>query len=382
MFRLATIDILYDSSVCRDASTLSHENEVFVLDLRLNKSKKSEIINGFQVERMRLFTKKLPKNIFFWVIKYAEYLLRITCRAITKKADIYHAYNLDTLLPAYFAAKLKRAKVIYYARELCTDTTGMKGLQRKFWRSVERMLIRRVDRVIAVSDERARIMKEEYRVEQMPAVIINCPSGRTIRASHKLRDFVGSRGAGNVKIALYQGGMIQNRCLENIVRAVEYLHAGIVIVFLGYGELRDELESLAAHEGMADRVFFHDAVPASELLSYTVSADIGIVIYKNTCRNNYYCAPTKLYEYIIAGIPVVGSDFPGISPVVNRYEIGSLFDPEDVRSIADAINNVLGDKAGYTKMKKNTEKAKEVYNWEAQREKLCEVYSDLIPEEQ
>ena len=80
----------------------------------------------------------------------------------------------------------------------------------------------------------------------------------------------------------------------------------------------------------------------------------------------------------MAGIPVVGSDFPGISPVVNRYGIGRLFDPEDARSIASAINEVLGDDKGYRRMQKNTERAREVYNWEVQKKTLLKIYDHLL----
>ena len=378
MFRLSTANIINDSRILREAGTLAEEHEVYVLDLSIYSGKRREAYDGFQVESIRLATKRLPKNLFFWVIKYVEYLLKVMARALALRADVYHAYNLDTLLPAWIAAKLRGSSVGYYARELYVETSGMRGIQRYIWRFIEKRLSGRVDTVIAACDERARIMKEEYGAKKLPEVVINCPSFQKEPDSGKLDDFIKSRGVGGKKIALYQGGMMQARCLEELVRSAKYISDDTVIVFMGYGPTRETLVSLTKTEGVDHKVFFHEAVPSRDLLSYTVSADLGIVIYKNTCRNNYYCAPNKLYEYIMAGIPVVGSDFPGISPVVNRYGIGRLFDPEDARSIASAINEVLGDDKGYRRMQKNTERAREVYNWEVQKKTLLKLYDHLL----
>lgn len=382
MFRLATTDVHYDSRANREAGTLAEEHDVFILDLLLDNGERKEIINGFQVERIRLWTKKLPKNVFFWAIKYIEYLIKVVARAVSKRADVYHAYNLDTLIPAYISAKLRRAKVVYYARELSTEIAGEQTPLRSFWRCVERMLIRRVDRVVAANEARAKIMQDEYGIERTPEVILSCPYLIEPHPVGKLRAAVRDKIGEPGKIVIYQGALLRDRCLEQVVMSVKYLDDDIVVVFLGYGELKDSLRALAKEDRVNDRVFFHDAVPSKELLSYTASADLGIVIYKNTNRNNYYCAPNKLFEYIMSGIPVVGSDFPGITPIVRGYDIGMVFDPENERSISEAIRGVLNDKETYERMKKNTARAREVFNWNVQKEKLLVMYNELLPREQ
>ena len=130
MFRLSTANIINDSRILREAGTLAEEHEVHVLDLSIYSGKRRETYDGFQVESIRLVTKRLPKNLLFWVIKYIEYLLKVMARALALRADVYHAYNLDTLLPAWIAAKLRGSSVVYYARELYVETSGMRGIQR------------------------------------------------------------------------------------------------------------------------------------------------------------------------------------------------------------------------------------------------------------
>jgi len=377
MLRLGSTNLIYDSCVCREAETLGKGNEVVVLDIVEGRSQKREDVRNFKVERIKLYTKKLPKKHFFWAIKYAEYLLWTCIKAISKKADVYHAHNLHCVIPAYIAAKVNKTKVVYDSHELYTEASGMGKALKVVWKFVERILITRVDQVIAANEFRARIMRDEYGAPELPTVIVNCPPLEEIYPTKKLPEYLEQRGVKEKKIVLYQGALCPGRCLEDIVKSAKYLSDNIVIVFMGYGKLGDKLVAIARNEGVEDKVFFHDAVPADNLLSYTASTHLGIVTYKNTCRNNYYCAPDKLFEYIMAGIPVAGCDFPEVARIVNKYEIGELFDPEDVKSIENAINHIFEDKERYDRMKRNTQLARNTCNWGNEKKKLLQLYEEL-----
>jgi len=377
MLRLASINLIYDSRVCREAEALGRSNEVVVLDIIQGRSKKREDITNFKVERGKICTKRLPRNPFFVAIKYAEYLLRTCIKAISKRADVYHAYDLHCVIPAYIAAKVNKAKVIYYSRELYTETSGMNKTAKAVWKFVERILVTRVDRIVATNQFRAQIMKDEYGAPGLPTVIVNCPPSEEIYPTKKLPEYLEEKGVRDKKIVLYQGALLRGRRLEALVKSAKYLSSNVVIVFMGYGEFRDELVAITRNEGVEAKVFFHDAVPVDDLFSYTASADLGVVIYENTGRNNYYCAPNKLFEYIMAEIPIVGCDFPQVAMIVNKYQIGELFDSKNVESIANAINHILEDKEGYNRMKRNTQLARNTYNWENQKKKLLQLYEEL-----
>src|SRR5690606_26678005 len=89
-----------------------------------------------------------------------------------------------------------------------------------------------------------------------------------------------------------------------------------------------------------------------------------------------YSLPNKLFEYIAAGLPVVTSRAVEMAAIVHRYDIGAVCDETDPRSIAEAIDSVLKP-VNYTRLLKNVERARRELNWEAEEQKLLELYQRL-----
>ena len=58
------------------------------------------------------------------------------------------------------------------------------------------------------------------------------------------------------------------------------------------------------------RIHFLDPVSQDELLSWTAGADIGIVPYPPIDLNSRLCTPNKLFEFIVAEVPILANDLP------------------------------------------------------------------------
>jgi glycosyltransferase involved in cell wall biosynthesis len=111
-------------------------------------------------------------------------------------------------------------------------------------------------------------------------------------------------------------------------------------------------------------------------MPYVASADLGVVIYKNVSLNNYLCAPTKLYEYIMARVPVVACDFPVMRELLDEYPIGFVFDSDDPVSIADAVNRFFRtDSAQRDEMARTLGHARQRFNWEHESQELLQLLS-------
>jgi glycosyltransferase involved in cell wall biosynthesis len=121
-------------------------------------------------------------------------------------------------------------------------------------------------------------------------------------------------------------------------------------------------------------------VQYDKLPSYTASAQVGLLFYRNTCRNNYYCAPNKLYEYMMMGLPVITCNYPGLVEFVEGQGIGICVDPEDPKAIAAAINRIAGDDALRKGMRERCLRlARERWNWECEFPRLEAAYAALLP---
>jgi len=188
------------------------------------------------------------------------------------------------------------------------------------------------------------------------------------------RRYLGSRRY----LLIYQGGLVPNRGLPELVRAMHELPE-CALVLLGMGHLRDGLRALVDSEGLADRVALLDAVPWPEMIRMTVASDVGVIPIVDSCLSYRYAAPNKLFEDMMAAVPVVASDLPDMARIVREERVGTLIiPPVSEASIASAVRELLnGEESLEAVGARARAVALERYNWPLERHKLLAVYEGL-----
>ena len=179
-------------------------------------------------------------------------------------------------------------------------------------------------------------------------------------------------------IYLFSGGLVKHRGIENTILALRHLKEG-VLVLLGEGQLKDELLALRSKEGLERRVFFADFVHHLDVPQLISSANAGIIPYENVGINHYLCSPSKLFHYIMAELPVACSNFPFLRKIVLENGLGSVFNPDDPESIAQAITDLVKDSKKYSLIKANLKVAKQKYCWEEEEKKFLSIYREICP---
>ena len=106
-------------------------------------------------------------------------------------------------------------------------------------------------------------------------------------------------------------------------------------------------------------------------------AKLGLVLNHPT-GNAVNAWPTKLFEYMAAGLPVIASDFPLYREIVESARCGLLANPLNPAEIAEAVVWLLRHPAEAAQMGRNGRHAvEEKYNWERQAKALVAVYAEL-----
>ncbi len=317
-----------------------------------------------------------PLSFFHKFLCFSDYYYRAFKVVMREPADIYHAHDLNTLPVAYLVKYFLGGKLVYDSHELYTEISSFSLLDRVSLRIQEKYLIRRSNQCITVNNSIAHELKRRYNI-RLPSVIMNCPPSinqLSEQGNHTLRSRLGL--ADDIPIILYHGGYLFNRGIENLILSAHYLNKG-KIVLMGWGKIEQELRSLVNAESLSDRVLFTEPVAQDKLLGVIRSATLGVIPYRFVGLNNYYTTPNKLFEYMAAGLPVAGSDFPELKRIIEGYNIGRTFNPEDRKDIADAINYMLSNRDRYKQMQGNTLEAAKTFNWENESRKLLEVYRNL-----
>jgi glycosyltransferase involved in cell wall biosynthesis len=310
-----------------------------------------------------------------WGLTYLEYVGKALAHALASGADSYEAHDLPPLLPAVLAAKLRRRPVLYRAHELWSETHARVRFAR-FWRLLDRALVPHCDEVVTPDERRSAIYRDEFRARHTPLTVRNCPPWRAPAESTALREELRRRGVHASTVVLYQGLVDSMRCIEELAEASRAFDHGVVLTVVGSGTGRwaNPAAALAGHP----RVVVLGRVPYAELPALTASADLGVMLYRNDCRNNYLCAPNKVFEYMMMGLPVVAPGFPGIRALVEGEDVGLCVDPEDPAEIAAAVNRLARDATARARMRGNGLRlSRERYNWELEVRPLLARHGDL-----
>lgn len=300
-------------------------------------------------------------------------IIRITMKGYSQHADIYHANDLNTLPQAIFCAKfrLKRKKLIYDSHEVQSDRTGY---NKKLVKFVEGILIKFVDCMIVENETRAKYNVKLYGFK--PKILHNYSELYDINSYPNSNIHTLLNISPDEKILLYQGGIQVGRGLDKLIDAMSHIKNGH-LVFIGDGNKKESLKIKAEKSTEKKRIHFIDKVKLSELPSYTKEAYLGFQVLQNICFNHYSASSNKLFEYIMAGVPVVACDFPEIAKVVENNEVGVTINSHDFKEIAIAVNELLENQKLYNKYKNNTIQTRAIYNWEEEKYKLLEIYESL-----
>jgi glycosyltransferase involved in cell wall biosynthesis len=148
-------------------------------------------------------------------------------------------------------------------------------------------------------------------------------------------------------------------------------------VFLGDGPLRASLQVLAASLDIQDRVHFLDPVPPDQLLDYTASATVGVTLLEDTCLNHRLALPNKLFEYLMAGIPVLASDLPELNKVVSQFDVGRLAAPGCADQVGERLREMISAPDQLSTWRSNTRRVFETINWETASERFLNVFRRL-----
>lgn len=326
------------------------------------------------VPRSRLHLIEVPPSrgpSYFWI----NHRMMLEA-ASAVQARIYHASDLYTL-PAMTAAARKRGGVVVYdARELYPFVASTAGRPwvRVFWRRLEGRYIRKAAGVLTVSDGIADKLAELYGIPR-PTIVHNVPPRPPMRSSNRIRNMLGL--GPHVTIILHQGQMRPHRGCEALIDAMPLVQ-GAVLVFMGDGPLREPLRERAREKGVGQIVFFMDAVPPDELLSYTASVDLGVTLLEDVSLNHHFALPNKLFEYLAANVPVVASDLPEIRKVVMDHDVGLVVNVSNHADLLAALRQAVLDRMLRARWRRNIPSVFETFNWNAASQSLLQLYDDVL----
>lgn len=283
------------------------------------------------------------------------------------KPSIVHIFVAE-LIPIAFLLKLFKCEIIYEVQENLYKKLHLKK-RNNHWLFRQcffffDQLARNHFHFIFTEDA----YLQEYRTVRKSSIVIHNYSSKANVSIKNVHPSTPPR-------FLYIGVISLERGLYQILQAIYHLkEKGEAVEVHFFGHLKADLRQLPIYESVKSQVCFYPYADYTTLLQDGRSYWAGLAVLLNV--GDYYDSyPSKLFDYMQMGIPVITSDFPLYKKVVSSADCGILIEPTNTRALADAMLFILTNREHANKMGKNGQKAiNHYYNWETEAERLVNFY--------
>lgn len=260
-------------------------------------------------------------RIFLRTFYYFEITIKQFCKGVRVRPKVVHVHDWFSLPSGWLISVLLRARLIYDAHELESDANGVTKEMRFLVKSIERICWPKIDTFITVSRSILGWYMTEYGIKKCE-VILNSPKIREIKEDNQTEENY-LRDRFNIpdesRVFIYIGVFEFGRGIENYLEAFTRQDMNHHLVFLGSGSLDNAIRKVIQGN---NKIHIHEPVTHDQVIHLAKNADFGLCLIEDVSLSDWLCLPNKFFEYAFAGLPMIVSDFPELSEVVQSYSLG------------------------------------------------------------
>jgi colanic acid biosynthesis glycosyl transferase WcaI len=255
-----------------------------------------------------------------------------------------------TGVAAYTSGGIKGTPFVYNVQDLYPETPvaqgqltnrrAIEGLAR-----IERFMYRRARHITVITPTfRKNLVREKRVPAHKVSVIPNFVDTEFIRPLPKENAFSKHHSLNNRFVVTHAGNLGYVYDLETMLDAAALLRSERELVFLivGTGVLREPLETKVKQLGL-DNVRFLDFQPYEALPHLRAASDVQVSLYRPGAAR--YSMPSKLYEIMASGRPVLASAETGsdVANLISETHCGLCISPQNANELAQAVLRLKND---------------------------------------
>jgi len=381
LLHLSHTDIRYDARILRQLEALQSIPGVRVSAIGVELDEDAAM--GCNSTRLCVDTVRLRSKRFSYLpraLRYAlnlfELMWRVLPMATSRRPSVIHCHDTLMLPLGALVGLVVGSALVYDAHELECHKAGQTRLLSWATSLLERMCWSRITLFVSVSPAIIDWYMQRYGPRRS-ILVLNTPTvtqPSTAVADRMSQSVPGSRYfherfglQTEAMVFVYVGLLVPGRGIENLLEVFSRAGVRSHLVFIGYGDRVGIAEWAHRHEN----IHLHPAVPHERVVPLISEADCGLCLIEDVSLSDRLCLPNKLFEYALAGLPVLASRLPEIERVVNEYGLGVCCD-NDIDSIEKAVRAI--ERGGIRRPQVDMS---ELF-WETQAERLRHAYLEAL----
>ena len=327
-----------------------------------NRLWQTEVIDGIRVVRVWTFI-CANQGFLCRTLDYLSFMITAFLASFfIRRVDVVVGTSPQffTVCAAWLVSVLRRVPFVFELRDLWPQSIRVVGamkdgmLLRALGR-IELFLYHRAALIVPVTHSFKRILTARGVDPDKITVVTNGVDLQRFQPSPKDPLLEAKLGLSGCFVAGYIGTHGLAHGLATVLDAARLLRDqgqdDIRILMLGDGAEKAALQRRADAEGLRN-ILFVDTVPKDQVSRYWSLLDCSLIHLKQDALFQSVI-PSKLFEAMATGIPVVLGVEGEVADIVRRYEVGVTVEPENAKAMVDAILMLRDDPAARTIMAEN-----------------------------
>ena len=304
------------------------QNDTSVEEASRTKDLEEELAHhGIDWIKIRMANRSvLPK----WLRMNLWSLIYVLWITLTRKTQIIHIRSYQVALTGLVFRALCRIPFIFDMRGLLPEERVMcglwseRGLGYRSAKMLERLLVRKANCVVVVSDPFAEYVRR-IALHANIAVVPNCVDLADFAHDAQVRQrYRQMLSVDDKYVLIYSGSMQVWHSLPELLSLYVRLKRHITnahFLFLAY-ERADEIHTAMQRQGIAPGDYSVLTVSPQDLPKYVQAADLAIMLMTENIVTRV-CSPTKFAQYLASGVPVVINENIGdTETIIKTHHVG------------------------------------------------------------
>ena len=323
------------------------------------------------------------------ILDYQSFMLSATLAApFVRGVDLVVGTSPQffTACAAYLVSLLKRIPFVFELRDMWPESIKAVGAMKdsaaiRFLERIEMFLYRKAARIVTVTHAfRNTLMRRGIDGNKID-VVTNGVDLSHFAPQIKDAELVEQLGLRDTFVAGYIGTHGMAHALETLLAAAETLQQmpaaqNVRLVFLGDGARKAAIAEQARAMGLRN-VLFLDSVSKQQVVRYWSVLDVSVIHLRKT-ELFTTVIPSKLFECMGMGLPVLHGVAGESAEIVLREQVGEVFESENAQQLVTGLLRMRDEPTAYTNFQKNGLAAAQRYDRKNLALKMLQVFTDLL----